>query len=81
MDDRWTSVRGALHRADSDAYHAAEDIRRAVAMLDRVKADLQEAQVNLQVAKERMKRLSKLAAEYGEEHCVQFPYGETNEPG
>ena len=50
-------------------------------MLDRVKADLQEAQVNLQVAKERMKRLSKLAAEYGEEHCVQFPYGETNEPG
>lgn len=75
MVDRWTSVRGALHRADSDAYHAAEDIRRAVAMLDRVKADLQEAQVNLQVAKERMKRLSKLAAEHGEEHEIAYPYG------
>tara|TARA_R100000654_G_scaffold65853_2_gene93831 strand:- start:6834 stop:7067 length:234 start_codon:yes stop_codon:yes gene_type:complete len=76
MVDRWTSVRGALSRADSDAYHASEDIKRALSLLERAKEDLQQAQLNLAVAKARMQRLAKLAAEHGEEHCVRFPYGD-----
>lgn len=75
MVDRWTSVRSALHRADSDAYHAGEDIKRALKLLDRAKEDLKEAQLNLTVANARMQRLAKLATEHGEEHPVPFPYG------
>ena len=75
MVDRWTSVRGALNRADSDAYHASEDIKRALRLLDRAREDLHEAQLNLSVAKARMQRLAKLAAKYGEEHEIAYPYG------
>ena len=75
MTDRWTSVRGALNRADSDAYHASEDIKRALKMLDRAREDLHEAQLNLSVAKARMQRLAKLAAKHGEEHEIAYPYG------
>ncbi len=75
MVDRWTSVRGALNRADSDAYHASEDIKRALKLLDRAREDLQEAQLNLAVAKARMQRLGKLAEQHGNEHEIPFPYG------
>lgn len=75
MVDRWTSVRGALNRADSDAYHASEDIKRALKLLDRAREDLQEAQLNLAVAKARMQRLGKLAEQHGDEHEIAFPYG------
>ena len=75
MVDRWTSVRGALNRADSDAYHASEDIKRALKMLDRAREDLHEAQLNLSVAKARMQRLGKLAEQHGDEHEIAYPYG------
>jgi|TARA_R100000482_G_scaffold49233_1_gene17428 hypothetical protein len=75
MTDRWTSVRSALHRAESDAYHASEDIKRALKMLDRAREDLHEAQLNLTVSKARMQRLAKLAAKHGEEHEIAYPYG------
>jgi hypothetical protein len=70
----WQTVRSAISRAEGDLSDAHEDIKKAIADIQRGIERLADAQRDMQCAGIELGVLKKLGDKHGEEHEVPYPY-------